>query len=73
MKHISKGIKYQELEEQCRRQGWKTSREPVEVGCQASAGQSFCKALAKLRLVGLAEKRAIKSVTDTPERTTSSG
>ena len=56
-----KRAKYQELVEQCRSNGWSTLCEPFEVGCRGFAGRSLCRLLAKLGIVGLAKKRAIKS------------
>lgn len=56
-----KCAKYQELTEECRRRGWATHCEPVEVGCQGFAGHSLCTVWTELGIVGLAKKRAIKS------------
>ena len=65
-----KRAKYQELTEECRRQGWITRCEPIEVGCRGFAGQSLCRVLTKLGILGLCKKRAIKSTIDAAERAT---
>lgn len=63
-------VKYQELTKQCRGQGWTTHCEPIEVGCRGFADRSLCRVLTKLQKVGLAKKRAIRSITDAAERAT---
>src|SRR4029434_5775910 len=64
------GAKYQELTEECRRQGWITRCEPIEVGCRGFAGQSLCRVLTKLCILGLCKEREIKSTIDAAERAT---
>lgn len=39
-----KQLKYQELVEQCQRNGWRGHCEPLEVGCRGFAAHSLCKA-----------------------------
>lgn len=66
----SKRAKYQELVDECRRQGWKTSCEPLEVGCRGFAGRSLCRVLSQLGLSGEAKRQAIRSVTEAAEKAT---
>ena len=65
-----KRAKYQELVEECRRQGWKTRCEPLEVGCRGFAGRSLCRMFTQLGLVGEAKWKAIRSATEAAEKAT---
>ena len=65
-----KRSKYQELVDECRRQGWKTIFEPLEVGCRGFAGRSLCRVFTQLGLVGEAKRKAIRSATEAAERAT---
>lgn len=51
--------KYQELVEDCRRNGWKTRCMPVEVGCRGFANYSLSKAYGTLGITGENRRRAI--------------
>lgn len=65
-----KRTKYQEFVEECRRQGWRTCCEPVEVGCPGFAGHSFCKAFTLLGITGEAKRKAIRFATEAAEKAT---
>lgn len=65
-----KRAKYQEPVEECRRQGWKTICEPLEVGCRGFAGRSLCRVFTRLGLVGEAKRKAIRSTTEAAEKAT---
>lgn len=65
-----KRAKYQEVVEECRRQGLKTFCEPLEVGCQGFAGRSLCRVFEWLGLVGEAKQKAIRAATEAAEKTT---
>ena len=54
--------KYQELFEQCQHKAWRINYDPIEVGCSEFAIQSFCKALAKIGILGAARSRALKEI-----------
>lgn len=43
-----KHAKYQELVEQCKKQGWQAHCEPIEVSCRKFERFSLCKALMTL-------------------------
>ncbi len=60
--------KYQELVEDCRRNGWKTRCMPVEVGCQGFASYSLNKAYGTLGITGSSRRRAISSNVEAAER-----
>lgn len=62
--------KYQELVEECWRQGWKTFCEPLEVSCPGSAGRSLCRVFTWLGLVGDTKQKAIKAATEAAEKAT---
>lgn len=59
-----KGSKYEELVEQCRRKSRRIHYDPIEVGCRGFAGQSLCRALAQIGIVGTARARALKDITN---------
>lgn len=65
-----KRAKYQELVEECRRQGWRTRCEPLEVGCRGFAGRSLSKVFTLLGLTGEAKRKAIRSATEAAEKAT---
>ena len=65
-----KRTKYQELVDDCKRQGWRTHCEPLEVGCRGFAGRSLCKVYTLLGLTGEAKKKAIRSATEAAEKAT---
>ncbi|KAI4901997.1 hypothetical protein NFI96_003043 [Prochilodus magdalenae] len=63
-----KRLKYDELVEDCRREGWKARCEPIEVGCRGFAARSLCKIYTLLGITGAAKRKAIKSTTEAGER-----
>ncbi len=65
-----KRAKNQELVEECRRQGWQTRCEPLEVGCRGFAGRSLCNAFTILGITGEAKRKAIRSATEAAEKAT---
>ncbi|XDV13785.1 hypothetical protein PO909_002121 [Leuciscus waleckii] len=65
-----KRAKYQELVEECRRQGWQTRCEPLEVGCRGFAGRSLCYVFKTLGITGEAKRKAIRSATEAAEKAT---
>ena len=62
-----KRAKYQELVEECRRNGWQARCEPFEVGCRGFAGQSLCRVYNMLGITGASKPRAIKEATEAAE------
>ena len=65
--HERKLAKYQELVELCRRKGWWTHCDPIEIGCRGFMGQSLCKALNKSGLAGRNKRTSIRWITDAAE------
>ncbi len=65
-----KRAKNQELVEECRRQGWQTRCEPLEVGCRGFAGRSLWNAFTILGITGEAKRKAIRSATEAAEKAT---
>ncbi|KAM9850143.1 tectonic-1 [Aulostomus maculatus] len=62
-----KRAKYQELVEECRRNGWRARCEPIEVGCRGFAGQSLCRVYNVLGITGASKQRAIREATEAAE------
>ena len=60
--NVRKRSKYQELVEQCEHKAWRINYDPIKVGCRGFAGQSLCKALAKIGILGAARSRALKEI-----------
>ncbi|XP_059199347.1 uncharacterized protein LOC131979398 [Centropristis striata] len=60
--------KYQELVEDCRRNGWKTRCMPVEVGCRGFASHSLSKAYGTLGITGVNRRRAIGNNVEAAEK-----
>lgn len=63
-----KNSKYQELVEECQRQGWKPHCHPVEVGCRGFTGRSLYRAYTGLSMSGPLKKTAIRAATEAVER-----
>jgi hypothetical protein len=63
-----KRTKYQQLVEECRENGWKTSCYPIEVGCRGFAGQSLWQALRSLGVTGKTRSKLISDVMREAER-----
>lgn len=63
-----KRAKYEELAGECRRRGWRTRCNPIEVGCRGFVGQSLVRALKMLGVRELHDKRAIGNITDAAEK-----
>ena len=60
--------KYQELVEDCWRNGWRTRCMPVEVGCRGFAGHSLSKAYGTLDITGANQRRAIGTSVEAAEK-----
>jgi hypothetical protein len=63
-----KRIKYQQLVQDCRENGWKTWCLPIEVGCRGFAGQSLWSALRQLGITGIDRKKAIGEACEEAEK-----
>ena len=53
---------------QCRSNGWKASRLPVELGAKSLTARLLGKALLDIGVIGDTKSRAIKLISDTAER-----
>lgn len=62
--------KYQELMEECWDIDWRTFYEPKEVRCRGFTGHSLCQVFIQLSVSGVANRRAIQSVTEAVEKAT---
>ncbi len=60
--------KYQELMEDCRRNGWRTRCMPVEVGSRGFASHSLSKAYGTLGITGANRRRAIGNNVEAAEK-----
>lgn len=60
--------KYQELVEDCRRNGWRTRCMPVEVGSRGFASHSLNKAYGTLGITGVNRRRAIGNNVEAAEK-----
>ena len=63
-----KWAKYEELAAECRKNGWKTRNEPVEVGCRGFVGRSLMRTLALLGIKGKHSRQAAKTIGEEAER-----
>ena len=50
--HERKKLKYDELVELCKNNGWKAKCTPIEVGCRGFVARSLCKPLSDIGLTG---------------------
>ncbi len=60
--------KYQELVEDCQKNGWRTSCMPVEVGSRGFASHSLSKAYGTLGITGANRRRAIGNNAEAAEK-----
>ena len=60
--------KYQELVEDCRRNGWRTRCMPVEVGSRGFASHSLIKAYGTMGITGANQRRAIGNNVEATEK-----
>lgn len=58
--HERKRAEYQELIEQCQRQGWSARSVPIEVGSRGFVGHRLCRAFMMLGIRLAAKMRAIR-------------
>lgn len=60
--------KYEDLVNQCRRQGWRAQCEPIEVSCRGFAGQPLCRATSLLRVTGVDKRKATRNTVEAAEK-----
>jgi len=63
-----KRVKYRELVQDCRKNGWRTRCMPVEVGSQGFAGHTLSKAYGTLGITGARRRTAISNSVEVAER-----
>ena len=59
-----KRTNYHKLVEQCREDTWKIDYDSIEVECRGFAGQSLCRSLAKIGIVGAVRAKAVRNITN---------
>ena len=64
-----KKLKYDDLLEQCRSNGWKASCLPYRRRRERFYRESLCKILSDIGVIGTTKSRAIKTISDTAKRT----
>ena len=66
--HERKKLKYDELVELCKNNGWKAKYMPIEVGSRGFVARSLCKALLDIGLTGSKKRKVINKIIKTVER-----
>ncbi|XP_078586276.1 uncharacterized protein LOC144868177 [Branchiostoma floridae x Branchiostoma japonicum] len=63
-----KKLKYEELADQCKQQGWRSRVYPVEVGTRGFAGTSLLRLCRDLQIQGKLQSQFVRQVTEEAER-----
>ena len=63
-----KKLKYDELVELCKNNGWKAKCTPIEVGSRGCVARSLCKALSDIGLTGSKKMKVINKIIERAER-----
>ena len=66
--HERKKLKYDELVELCKNNGWKAKCTPIEVGSRGFVARSLCNALSDIGLTGSEKRKVINKIIKTAER-----
>ena len=66
--HERKKLKYDELVELCKNNGWKAKCTPIEVGSRGFVARSLCKALSDIGLTGSKKRKVNNKIIKTAER-----
>ena len=66
--HERKKLKYDELVELCKNNGWKAKCAPIDVGSRGFVAMSLCKTLSDIGLTGSKKRKEINKIIKTAER-----
>ncbi|KAI8513341.1 hypothetical protein Bbelb_099800 [Branchiostoma belcheri] len=66
--HERKKLKYEELAQQCRQNGWRTHLYPVEVGVRGFVGTSLMRLCRDFQIRGKAQTQFVRSVAEEAEK-----